>query len=424
MIEYIQKQVGYSIALFAFVLSSIAFVHFVFIRQYSILQILGEPSVSIVFVVGALVLLSALIRNTYTRTLQALLFYFVGLIPGLDAVPGNLNSAIFVGFALMLLIEYKLLKRAYYLKVFLFIAVYLSSIIYGFAVNSSIPVLDSIHTTLGLILALYLFHIMVDIRTMHHRRINTELEGLVEERTMDLKQKIREVEAYKDRLEATLKEKEQLIEEKNKLLNEKDTLIHELHHRTKNNMQLIQSLLDLEKDKIKDNEALIACEKTRNRIHAISVVHEYLYQSEQLVEISINEYIQTLLSDLWQVYYLPGIRFDMKITEDFTVPVEHVTPIGIILNELLCNAATHAFSNGEEGEIKVETKLKEGDFIILFRDTGCGMPAIERIDLGSTLGIELIRSLVRQLDGEYTIKREEGTEWELIFSLKRLTAAK
>jgi two-component sensor histidine kinase len=415
MIKYIQRRIGYSVALFAFILSTISLVHFLVVRQYSLLQILQEPSVTAVFLTGILVLLTGIFRNSFTRIIQVLLFYITGLIPGFEAIPGNLTSAIFIGFSLMLLIEYGFLKKKYFLKLSLFVGFYIASIIYGFITRSTVPMSDFVHTALGILLALYLFYIMIEIRNMHHLRVNNELEDMVQERTKELHNKMREVEEYQQQLEATL-------QEKNKLIAEKNLLLQELHHRTKNNIQLIQSLLDLEKEKISDKNALTIVEKTRNRIRAISTLHEFMYQKDQLAIVSLNTYIGTLLSDLWQVYYNPNVHFDVSLGEDVWIKMEHATPIGIILNELFCNAITHAFDQEKNGDILVETFLYKDEVNLTFADNGSGMPKIEEINTESSLGIELIQTLVTQIDGTYEIKHVNGTRWILSFPIKALIA--
>ncbi len=415
MMDYIQKRIGYSIALFAFLLAAIAFFHFLVVRQYSFLQILKEPSVSLVILTGILVLLTGIFKNSFTRFLQVMLFYITGLLPGLDAIPGNLTSAIFIGFSLLLLNEYNFLKKHYFLKLFLFLGFYIFSVFYGFITRSAVPISNIIHTSLGLLLALYLFYIMVEIRTLRHQRIKNELDGMVKERTATLHEKMREIEEYQGQLEETL-------EEKNKLLGEKNLLLQELHHRTKNNIQLIQSLLDLEKDKVSDQNAINVIAKTRNRVRAISVVHEFMYQTEQLVSVSLNRYIENLLSDLWQIYYNPAIHFELSLAEDIWIKIEKATPIGIILNELFSNSVTHAFPKGEKGGITVKTSLQQDTISLEFHDNGLGMPDIEKIDHSTSLGIELIQTLVLQLDGRYEVYSEGGTKWLFSFPRGLMTA--
>lgn len=358
MIEYIQKRVGISIGIFALLSSTIVFLYYNILQGYSINIVLANPAVSFVFLAGIFILFTAVIKNNITRFIQVILFYAAGIIPSFEAIPGNLNGAIFIGFSLLLLIEYGFLEDHYVVKIVIFISIYIASIIYGFVFASNVPLLDILHSLLGITLALYIFYIMIEIRTSRQVKINQELEVMVDDRTKELKTKIEEVERYKGELE--------------RKIDEKNILLQELQHRTKNNLQLVKSLLDLELSGINNEKEFNIIVKTKNRIHAMSAVYEFIYKRDNLITLSLNDYIQTLFSDLWGVYYSENIFLNLKLGEDVVIGIERVTSLGLILNELLCNSVTHAFDENDKGNIDVSTQLNRDKISLIFKDNGKG----------------------------------------------------
>lgn len=200
-------------------------------------------------------------------------------------------------------------------------------------------------------------------------------------------------------------------------LNEKNTLIKEIHHRVKNNLNVVTSLLNLQKNEIVDIEsAKRAFEESQKRIITMSLVHEDLYQSAKLSEIDMGAYIPTLVSRHREFFHdVLVIEFELNIDNVF-LDITKAVPVGLIINELLTNACRHAFSPHENGKIRIElTSLDGGQCRLIFSDTGRGFPEIFDFDTPNSLGMNLIQILSQQIDGTYRFYNLIGAGFKLEF---------
>ena len=198
-------------------------------------------------------------------------------------------------------------------------------------------------------------------------------------------------------------------------LKEKDLLLKEVHHRVKNNMQIISSLLSLQSSYIEDENVRTLFQESQNRIRSMAMVHEKLYKSENMSKIDFKQYMSDLVDSL---SYNHRINPDnvKKNMEPVLFDVETAIPCGLIVNELVTNTFKHAFPDGNVGEITVEL-FKEGDTVFLkVSDSGIGFP--EDIDFKNTksLGLKLVNSLVMQLDGEIQLDTTNGTTFTVSFT--------
>jgi two-component sensor histidine kinase len=192
---------------------------------------------------------------------------------------------------------------------------------------------------------------------------------------------------------------------------EKETLLREVHHRVKNNLQIIAGLLYFQAKKLKNAEDLVVFNEGRDRLRAMILVHEKLYQSEGLSRIEFRAYLQALVSDLWHSY---SANVKNRVTahviaEQIALPVESALPCGMIVCELLTNAIKYAFPAGRSGEIRV-TLSAEGERVMLgVSDDGIGLPPDFEPERSTTFGWQLVRNLATQLGGTVTIDRSAGT---------------
>lgn len=207
-------------------------------------------------------------------------------------------------------------------------------------------------------------------------------------------------------------------------LREKETLIKEIYHRTKNNMQVISSLLNLQVSSVRDGNLSQIFKETQNRIRAMSLVHEKLYQSKELSKIIIRDYIEDLVSTLL-VSYRPEsekikVSFDL---EEVPLPLETVTPVGLIINELMSNSLKYAFpdkSKGGEIRIVFHSDGPEG-LELNFSDTGAGLPEGFDLKKVKTLGLNLVQNLAeKQLNGRVEVNVKNGTEFRIAFKQVRI----
>lgn len=208
------------------------------------------------------------------------------------------------------------------------------------------------------------------------------------------------------------------VEKKTKSsLREKEALLKEIHHRVKNNMQIISSLLNLQSKYVRNEAALMALKDSQRRIKSMALVHEKLYQSKDLARIDFKEYIGSLVSHLLRFYEVTEEKVKLKMdVEDIFFNIETAIPCSLIINELVSNSLKHAFPMGRGGELLIHMCKCNGSFNLEVSDNGVGFP--KDIDFRKTdsLGLQLVINLVEQLDGEIEMVSENGVLFNITFS--------
>ncbi|MBE0517381.1 MAG: response regulator [Methanophagales archaeon] len=202
-------------------------------------------------------------------------------------------------------------------------------------------------------------------------------------------------------------------------LREKEILLREIHHRVKNNLQIISSLLYLQSKHIKDAVALDMFRDSQNRIKSMALIHDKLYQFKDLGKIDIAEYIRALATDLFHSYGVEPDGVKLKIdVHEVLLGVDTALPWGLIINELVSNSLKHAFPDGKEGTIRIELlrSVNEHTFILIVSDTGIGFPKDFDFRNTGTLGLQLVITLVEQLNGTIELDRSRGTEFKITFA--------
>nr|WP_299963646.1 response regulator [Methanoregula sp.] len=245
------------------------------------------------------------------------------------------------------------------------------------------------------------------------RSLNAVLEQRIADRT----------EALSKANQALEEENAQRLTVEDKLrssLDEKTLLLKEIHHRVKNNLQIIASLLNLQSRYIRDEPTLAALRESQNRVRAMALVHEKLYRSEDLAHIDLNEYITFLGTGLFQFYGAKGrgIRFRLDM-HDVDVDINTAIPLGLIINELISNSLKYAFPGGREGEVSISIKKEEHILTVNFHDDGIGIP--DSLDWKNThsLGLQLVNTLTDQMDGTIELDRTAGTTFILVLHEKQ-----
>ncbi|MFN2218978.1 MAG: histidine kinase dimerization/phosphoacceptor domain -containing protein [Anaerolineae bacterium] len=200
-------------------------------------------------------------------------------------------------------------------------------------------------------------------------------------------------------------------------LAEKEMLLKEIHHRVKNNLQVISSLLYLQSRQIEDKEALKMFEESQHRVRSMALVHERLYQTRDLASVDLTDYLQRLASYLLRSYRgtSPSIRLNVN-AEPIALGIDLAVPCGLIVNELVSNSLKHAFSDGQEGEITIDLGIDpEGRYRLVVGDNGLGLP--DDLDFRNTesLGLRLVSTLVDQLEGTIELDRSNGTRFTFSF---------
>jgi PAS domain S-box-containing protein len=208
-----------------------------------------------------------------------------------------------------------------------------------------------------------------------------------------------------------------LAEDKiNKSLKEKDVLLREIHHRVKNNLQIVSSLLSLQSRYINDEGSVEIFKDSQSRIKSMALIHEKLYQTGDLTRIDLKEYVNELVSDLFRSYSVNSylVKYNIK-SNNILLDINTAIPCGLIINELVTNSIKHAFPQNREGTIDVEIECVDDNFQITVKDDGIGFPQDLKLDKIKTLGLQLVTSLTKQLDGFIKLKREGGTCFRIAF---------
>jgi two-component sensor histidine kinase len=199
-------------------------------------------------------------------------------------------------------------------------------------------------------------------------------------------------------------------------LREKEQLLKEIHHRVKNNMQIIASLLSLQSEKSDDEKFNALLRESRNRINSMALVHEMLYNSEDLSKIELREYIETLCSSVHRSYVSPNavIEFVYDVERHVHFAVDKMIPIGLILNEAISNSLKHAFPE-KTGKISIALHAQNEKYVLSISDNGKGFDIEFDIERDSHLGIQLIFMLTEQLGGKLKVDRSKGVCYQIVF---------
>jgi two-component sensor histidine kinase/HAMP domain-containing protein len=222
------------------------------------------------------------------------------------------------------------------------------------------------------------------------------------------------------RTEEALRESKEQIKAS---LEEKEVLLKEIHHRVKNNMQVISSLVSLQAQELNDVHMKAVLQEVTHRVRSMALVHEILYQSADFARIEFDKYAQNLLNYLWHAHggVSSGVRLSMDL-EPVSLSVNEAVPCGLILNELVCNTLKHAFDGRKNGEMAVSLQngLKEGQVRLCVRDNGTGFPVGFDWRQARTLGLRLVRMLAGQLHAEIEFSSRSGTEFIMIFGRPKI----
>jgi PAS domain S-box-containing protein len=201
-------------------------------------------------------------------------------------------------------------------------------------------------------------------------------------------------------------------------LQEKEVLLKEIHHRVKNNLQVVSSLLDLQADYITDEPAHLILQESQNRIKSMALIHERLYRSNDLARINFAEYVEDLIHHLLRSYgNLTGRVSLQHYIAPVSLSIETAIPCGLIINELVSNALKYAFPQGRAGVIEVELQVSDQRQLLLtVKDNGIGLPTGIDFRRVKSLGLTLVMTLVKQLKGNIEFHSQSGTEFEIAFT--------
>lgn len=223
----------------------------------------------------------------------------------------------------------------------------------------------------------------------------------------------------KDTANRQLAEKNALIEQQSK---EKDMLMREIHHRVKNNLQIVSSLLNLQANTLTDEAAKDALRDSHNRVKSIALIHQKLYKQQELTAVLLKDYVQQLCNHLKVVFSANQLQIQCDVTPpQLTLDIEESIPLGIILNELVTNALKYGQINREGGLIKIQfTENTDGLCTLLFSDNGVGMPEGFDVKKSPTLGLRMVYELTRQLKGTIVYTALPEPTFTIVFPVKKV----
>ena len=242
--------------------------------------------------------------------------------------------------------------------------------------------------------------------------LNVQLEAKVQERTNEI--------AKRQQIEDELRQSEakfrQLAENIRRSLEEKEILLKEIHHRVKNNLQIISSLLRMQSRRPLDKATLILFQESQNRVQSMALIHEQLYQSPDLSQIDFGEYIRSLTDKLFRCY---GVKQSIALnieTNGLKLILDTAIPCGLMINELVSNSLKYAFPNGDKGEIAISLQLATDNTVTLtVSDNGIGIPETLDWQNSNSLGLRIVSNLTKQLKGNIYLDRAHGTTFQIIF---------
>jgi two-component sensor histidine kinase len=203
-------------------------------------------------------------------------------------------------------------------------------------------------------------------------------------------------------------------------LRDKEILLQEMHHRVKNNLQLINSLLELQIAQLKDQNSVDALMVTQQRIYSMAMVHSRLYHTSGDASVEVHEFAKDLFQSLAIAF--SDTESDIRFTDNISVthlPLNMLVPLGLVLNELITNSFKHAFKNSSSGTISLDMQKQNNSIILTYTDSGSGIAPAQLTDQSDTLGIYLIKRLTRQLKGEMVYNNETGSTFTITFPYER-----
>lgn len=200
-------------------------------------------------------------------------------------------------------------------------------------------------------------------------------------------------------------------------------MLKAIHHRVKNNLQVISSLLSLQESHVKDEKISQLLRESGNRLHAMALIHESLYQSADLKNVDLADFLPQLIEHVFESYEVVQAKIALSIeVEPRIFEADTVVNFGLIVNELVSNAFKHAFPGERRGRLQVIAQRQKQELVLTVSDDGVGIAAHVDIRKSRSMGMQVVHGLVRQLRGALTSRRDGGTTIEMHFPLPKLSS--
>ncbi|MDZ7262642.1 MAG: ATP-binding protein, partial [candidate division KSB1 bacterium] len=245
-----------------------------------------------------------------------------------------------------------------------------------------------------------------------------EMLSQIQDRDAALQKTHDELKRRAQELQKELTERKRAEEQLKASLREKEVLLKEIHHRVKNNLQIISSLIYLQSKNIQDKEVLQMFQESQNRVKSMALIHEKLYKSKDLARIDCAEYIKSLVTHLFHSYRVHSNAIKLEIdVDDIPLSIDTAIHCGMIINELVSNSLKHAFPSGKAGEIRIKARSgNDNKFTLIVSDDGVGFPKDLDFQNTKSLGLQLVCNLTNQLGGSIELDTSRGTLFKINFS--------
>ena len=197
-------------------------------------------------------------------------------------------------------------------------------------------------------------------------------------------------------------------------LREKETLLKEIHHRVKNNLQVVSSLLNLQTKTTSDANARNALKEGQTRLASMSLIHQRLYSDKNLTGLRIDEYFSHLTAHLFETYNINRDLITLKLeVDDMEMDVDTVVPLGLIVNELITNSLKYAFQDGRQGEVLMSLSRTDRALSLVVQDNGVGIKNVEEVLKGESFGFGLINAFILKLKAKMSVEADQGTRVQI-----------
>ena len=194
-------------------------------------------------------------------------------------------------------------------------------------------------------------------------------------------------------------------------------LLREVHHRVKNNLQVVTSLLNIQQRTISDKKAQEAIQESKNRIESMGLIHQSFYQNKNLGEINTREYIQNLVRRLFESYSTSEQRVDWEANvQDIYLDMDTLVPLGLIINEMVSNSLKHAFGENQSGKLSISLERHDDQIKLEISDNGTGLNGILALEKSGSFGFNMIKAFVKKINGRLKLLDGEGTTFQIEFA--------
>ncbi|HUX42476.1 MAG TPA: sensor histidine kinase [Rectinemataceae bacterium] len=383
--EGLRKLVGYASGSVAIAVAFLNILTLLHIGLTDPWEIAVNHVVLMILAFGAFAFATAGWKSRIAEWSQVLFFFAIALLSASEARPGDLTGALILIFGLILALEYNFGRKALLGCSLFALLAYPLALALGYSRSSKAYLSQTAAALLGLFLFIVLYG-MVALR--HRARLQDEAEHLEEK----VRERTTELEA---------------------LLSERSAMLNEIHHRVKNNLQMVASLLRLGTDRSADGKAKSTLDAGVRRIDAMALVHESLYDTERLDKVDLGDYARRLIDAISEG---SGFHFDFEEEGQLKAHLDIAVPFGLLLNELATNAQRHAFPGGG-GRARIDLASKDSRVELRVSDEGIGMEEVPDSVATGGVGLELVRALASQLHGGIERLPGKGTTWLLSFPL-------